>query len=112
MCGGNESSIPLTSTNHARDQDTRSQQCPHAYFKAEAPCPQPGGGTPRAAPSRGAQPGRFGAPTGAGRTGRRARLNEPGPSLAARGSPRDRGEPPLPFLQRGIIAAHGAMPLQ
>ncbi|XP_059711575.1 uncharacterized protein LOC132331781 isoform X1 [Haemorhous mexicanus] len=47
-----------------------------------------------------------GPPARAGRTGHRARLNEPGPR--ARGSLRDRGEPPLPFLQRGIIAAHDA----
>lgn len=49
-----------------------------------------------------------GPPTRAGRSRRRARLNEPSGSRAARGSPRKGGEPPLPFLRRGIIAAHDA----
>lgn len=100
--------ILLTSTKHAGDQDTRSQECPHACCQAEVPCPQPGGETSEQHRTGVHSREDSGRPTRAGRTGRRARLNEPSPSLATRRSPRSRGEPPLPFLQRGIIAAHDA----
>jgi len=42
------------------------------------------------------------------RTQRGARPDEPCPSLAAPASSGSAGEPPLPFLQHGIIAAHRA----
>lgn len=44
MRGGNESSNPTHEHKAFRDQDTRSQECPQAYCKAEVPCPQPGEG--------------------------------------------------------------------
>ncbi|XP_033372657.1 uncharacterized protein LOC117244870 [Parus major] len=49
--------ILLRSTKHAGDQDTKSQECPHAYCKAEVPCPQPGGGISRAGKIRDAPRG-------------------------------------------------------
>lgn len=49
-----------------------------------------------------------GPPTRAGRTRCGAWPDEPHPSLAAPASSGSRGKPPLPFLQRGIIAAHDA----